>query len=127
MEFKYYYTRTFLDALEVEKVGNCFIEAFGDYGTRHYLWIKTDTGFSKILEAGPYVDNATIPCKSCAITYDETTFTEPKMNKRISSFLNNPKYFITQAFDKQEEYTEEEKLEKLYNVIKYMQMDNVEK
>lgn len=123
MEFKYCYTQTYLDVLDVENLGNCFIEAFGDNGTRMYLWIRTEYGFSKILEAGPYVDDGKIPCKECTLSYTQTSFTEPKMIKKIESFLNTIRYHITQAFDKQEEYTEEEKFEKLYNLINYMEKE----
>lgn len=123
MEFKYFYVRTHTDALDVENIGNCFIEAFGDNGTRQYLWIRTELGFTKILEAGPYVDDGKIPCKSCDISFQSTEFSESKIIKRIESFLNTIKYHITQAFDKQEEYTEEEKFEKLYNLINYMEKE----
>ena len=45
------------------------------------------------------------------------------MIKKIESFLNTVRYHITQAFDKQDEYTEEEKFEKLYNIIEYMKKE----
>ena len=125
MEFKYFYTRTHTDVLDVENLGNCFIEAFNDNGTRFYLWIRTELGFTKILEAGPFVDDGVIPCKECNLLFNETSYSDSKMNKRIESFLNTPRYHITQAFDKQEEYTEEEKFSKLYNIIKYMEKEDL--
>lgn len=124
MEFKYYYVQTYSDILDIENLGNCFIEAFSDKGLKVYLWIRTELGFSKILEAGPYIDDGKIPCKVCDISFFQTEFSESKIIKRIQSFLNTPKYAITQAFDKQEEYTEQEKFEKLYNIINYMEKEN---
>ena len=123
MEFKYFYITEASDTIDIENLGNCFIEAYNDFGARFYLWIQTDLGFSKILEAGPYVDDGKIPCKECALSFTQTSFTEPKMIKKIESFLNTVKYHITQAFDKQDEYTEEEKFEKLYNIIEYMKKE----
>lgn len=124
MEFKYYYVQTYSDVLDIENLGNCFIEAFSDKGVKVYLWIRTELGFSKILETGPYVDDGKIPCKVSNISFTQTEFSESKIIKRIESFLNTPKYQITQAFDKQEEYTEQEKFEKLYNIINYMEKEN---
>ena len=120
MEFEYYYVKAFSDTLDIENLGNCFIEAYNDIGARYYLWIKTDFGFTKILQGGPFVGDGKIPCKNCSLQYEETSFTDAKMVKKIQAFLNNPKYEITQAFNKQDEYDEQEKLSKLYNIIEYM-------
>ena len=123
MEFEYFYTQQATDSLTIENLGNCFIEAFSDRGAKVYLWIRTELGFSRILEAGPYIDDGKIPCKVSNISFTQTEFSESKIIKRIESFLNTPKYQITQAFDKQEEYTEQEKFEKLYNIIDYMEKE----
>lgn len=123
MEFKYFYITEASDAINIENLGNCFIEAYNDFGARFYLWIQTDLGFSKILEAGPYVDDGKIPCKECVLSFTQTSFTEPKMIKKIESFLKTVKYNITQAFDKQDEYTLEEKISKLYNIVEYMKKE----
>lgn len=124
MEFEYFYVQTCSDVIDIDSIANCYIEAFNDLGARFYLWIKTDDGYTKILQAGPYVDNGVIPAKSCSILYDNFMFTDSKVRKRIQAYLNNPSYMITQAFDRQNEYSEEEKFSKLYNLIKYMEGNN---
>lgn len=123
MEFKYFYITEASDAIDIENLGNCFIEAYNDFGAKFYLWIQTDLGFSKILEAGPYVDDGKISCKECALSFTQTSFTEPKMIKKIESFLNTVRYHITQAINKQDEYTLEEKISKLYNIVEYMKKE----
>lgn len=122
MEFKYFYITEASDAIDIENLGNCFIEAYNDFGARFYLWIQTDLGFTKILEAGPYAE-VNIPTKTANISYTQIEYSDSKITKRIETFLNSPKYMIRQAINKQDEYTLEEKISKLYNIVEYMKKE----
>lgn len=122
MEFKYFYITEASDAIDIENLGNCFIEAYNDFGARFYLWIQTDLGFTKILEAGPYAE-VNIPTKTANISYAQIEYSDSKITKRIETFLNSPKYMIRQAINKQDEYTLEEKISKLYNIVEYMKKE----
>lgn len=122
MEFKYFYITEASDAIDIENLGNCFIEAYNDFGARFYLWIQTDLGFTKILEAGPYAE-VNIPTKTANISYTQIEYSDSKITKRIETFLNSSKYMIRQAINKQDEYTLEEKISKLYNIVEYMKKE----
>ena len=125
MNFEYFTITTVMSDIEIESIGNCYIEAFNDFGRKHILWIKTNSdGFTKILETDWVQDvhPLTLDGRPVSIVMKMTVmgYSDSKVSKVIRSFLNNPSYNITQAFDKSSEYTEEEKLEKLYNYIEYM-------
>ena len=51
-----YMERVVVDGqLEVEDIGQCVIQANNDIGEEFYLIIKTDLGWTEILEYGPCV------------------------------------------------------------------------
>lgn len=124
MNFEYFSVVTINADLEIDAIGNCYIEAFNDFGNKHILWIKTNNGYTRILETSWVQDipPLTLDGRPVSVTTKVTVmeYSESKVSKVIKSFLNNPSYQITQAFDKAQEYTEEEKLENLYNFINYM-------
>lgn len=121
-EFKYLYLASYQDSIDIEDIGNCFLEAFNDDGLCFYLWIKTIDGITKILEAGPYdSDDETNPTKFITdIKYKQFQFSDNKINEIINKFLNNIIYKITQVFDKNSEYEDTDKLNKIYNIVNYM-------
>ena len=83
--------------LEVENIGQCVIQANNDFGEEFYLIIKTELGWSEILDYGPCVPDLNLLPVSYQITYNRIEYNEGRLEKTIDKFLNNPKRGITQA------------------------------
>ena len=101
--FSYVYIQQSQDTLDVDDIGNCYLETSNDSGEFFYLAVRTCLGISRVTEYGPYSDGIRLPSVSC--TFNQFDYNEKKLNKIIYSFLNNPGRNITQAREMdQEEY-----------------------
>lgn len=83
--------------LEVENIGECIIQANNDLGEEFYLIIKTELGWTEMIEYGPCVPDLTLLQMSYQITYNRFEYNQSKIERSIDKFLNNPKRAITQA------------------------------
>ena len=102
--FEYFFQPTPTNDITIENTGNCVIKAFNDDAATFYLWIKTsEFGLTKIIEFGPYVEDLLYELKNFKISYKKINYSESKITKAIDTFLNNPNYQITQAFESVEE------------------------
>lgn len=121
-DFEYSRQILTLDSISIEDIGNCFLQAYNDEGLFFCLWVKTEAGRTKIIEAGPYnVEDPSFPTKfSSNINFTQIDFSERKISDKISKFLNNFTYKITQVIDRNEEFNEEEKKEAIYNYVNFM-------
>ena len=56
-----YMQRVVVEAnLEVDNVGDCVLQANNDFGNEYYLLIKTELGWSEVLEYGPCIPDIQI-------------------------------------------------------------------
>lgn len=83
--------------LEVENIGDCVLQANNDLGEEHYLIIKTELGWTEILEYGPCTPDLLELHKSYTIHYSRIEYNQGKIERTIDKFLNDPKKQITQA------------------------------
>lgn len=96
MTFDYMTTIVVGDSIEIDDIGNCFIQASNDDGLFYYMWIQTYLGRTKVLQYGPLIlgekESDHMYC-----SYNKFDYSEAYIAKQISSFLTNVKYKITQV------------------------------
>ena len=97
MTFEYLQRVTVEGELVVDNIGDCVIEANNDFGELFYLIIRTELGWTEILEYGPCVPDLLLLHAEYQIKYNRFEFSEYKIQKRIDKFLNDGKRSITQA------------------------------
>ena len=95
MQFDFFITKQVNGNLEIEDYSNVCIEACNDIYYRYYLQIKTELGFTKIIEYGPITEEAEIT--NYSFSYVMIEFNDKKICSTIDKFLNNSKRCITQA------------------------------
>lgn len=102
--FEYMATQSFLADIHIDNIGNTIIQANDDWGRFFYLWVKTDDGFTKILELGPYCTDPDLQefVKKFNFNYERFDYSESKIIKRVTGFLNSYNS-ITQAIEISEE------------------------
>ena len=83
--------------LEVDNIGECVLRANNDVAEEFYLIIKTELGWTEVLEYGPCVPDLDMLQMNYQITYNKFEFNQGKIERIIDKFLNNPKRVITQA------------------------------
>lgn len=97
MQFEYM-CRVVVDAtLEIDDIGNCCIQAFNDAGEEFYLIVKTQLGWTEVLEYGPIIRDMKELPKSSLCAYKRFEFKADKISKIIDKFLNDGYKRITQA------------------------------
>ena len=97
MNINYFYKSENQESLEINNIGQCYIEAFTDIGDRYYLSIQTELGFTNVLEFGP-ISELMYKSKIFYINSIEFEFSQSKIAKRIDKFLNTTAGgMITQA------------------------------
>ena len=93
-----YLQRVVIDGqLEVEDIGQCIIQANNDLAEEFYLIIKTELGWTEILEYGPCVPDLPLLQVNYNIKYSRIEYNQGKIERAIDKFLNDPKRGITQA------------------------------
>lgn len=109
--FEYDFQFTVNSTLDVEEIGQCYLEASTDAGNFYYACVKTVMGRSVLLEFGPVCEVPPATWMDSFFTFNRSNiaFDERKISRFIDKFLNNTRLAITQA----QEITEEVFLEKL--------------
>ena len=97
MTFEYLQRVTVDAQLEIENIGDCVILANNDLGEEFYLIIKTELGWTEMLEYGPIVPDLELLPFPYNISYNRIEYNQGKIERTIDKFLNNPKRLITQA------------------------------
>lgn len=93
-----YLTRVVVDAqLEIENIGDCVLQCRNDFAEEFYLIIKTELGWTEILEYGPCVPDLDLLPYNYQIKYSRIEYNQGRIEKTIDKFLNDPKKSITQA------------------------------
>ena len=95
MYFDYLKTSQYTDSIEIESVGNCIIQSINDEADSWVLKIKTELGFTYVLQAGPINLDFEKPGNSIFISKSSFEYNEKKLYKIIHDFINNPKHVIT--------------------------------
>jgi len=97
MRFEYLFSRTALEDIEIEAIGNCALECFTDRGEVYYIIVKTDLGMTQLYMQGPTIaDMEVLPAK-VEISYDRFSYSEARIIKAIRKFIANPA--ITQVME----------------------------
>ena len=107
MNFSYLKTEQYLDSINIEDIGNCYLQVYNDDGDSWILSIETELGWTETKQAGPFIldsDNIGTYFYYNKIGFD---FKDKKIKKQINDFINNPKKCITQVLlISQEEFNE---------------------
>lgn len=98
--FSYVFIQTSQDTIDIEDIGNCYIETCNDVGEFFYLAIRTCLGISRVTEYGPYSDG--IRLENVACSFYQFEYNEKKLSRIIYNFLNNQGRNITQARELEE-------------------------
>lgn len=83
--------------LEVKDIGDCVILTRNDLAEEWYLLIRTDMGWTEVIEYGPSHPDIKLLPTSVTQTYNRFEFNQGKLLKIIDRFLNEPKRLISQA------------------------------
>ena len=97
MTFEYLQRVVIDGTLEVDNIGDCVIQGNNDSGEFFYLIIKTELGWTEILDYGPCVPDLELLASSYTIKYQRIEYNQGKLERIIDKFLNDPKRMITQA------------------------------
>lgn len=104
MNFEYMRTESYLDSIDIEDIGNCFINVINDSAEEWYMRIDTSLGFTNVTTFGPMV----VDSDDISNVYSYNNFcmeyNEKKIYKVIRDFINNPKRDITQVMEVDEEF-----------------------
>lgn len=93
-----YLQRIIVDSqLEVEDIGQCCILGRTDMGEENYLMIRTELGWTEVIQCGPFIPHLGILPDYININYTRFEFNQNKIVKLIDKFLNDGRRGITQA------------------------------
>lgn len=93
-----YLQRVVVDGqLDVENIGQCVLQANNDLAEEFYLIIKTELGWTEVLEYGPCLPDLLLLHSDYSIKYNKFEYNQTKIERIIDKFLNNPKRVVTQA------------------------------
>lgn len=96
MNIEYLKTESYMDSIDVDRMGQCSVVAYNDIGEAYYLDIRTELGWSKVTEFGPISESGDSPTAKRLIHY-EIGYDEKRLYKIIRDFINNSNRVITQA------------------------------
>ena len=93
-----YLQRVVVDAtLDIDNIGQCVLQARNDLGEEFYLFIKTDLGWTEVIEYGPAMPDIDMLPLSVNYKYNRFEFSSGKIERIIDKFLNDGKRCISQA------------------------------
>ena len=98
MRFEYLATKQYLDAIDIEDIGNVCLNALNDFGDEYFLSIQTRLGWTEVKEFGPCTVDSNISSNYFNLLYIKYEYNENKIIKTIEKFINNDKRNITQIF-----------------------------
>ena len=93
-----YLQRVVVDAqLEIDNIGECVLRGRSDLGEEEYLIIRTEQGFTEVIDYGPVDPTIELLPMSITLHYNRFEYNQNKLCRIIDRFLNDPKRLITQA------------------------------
>lgn len=97
MNIEYMIQVTAGDSIDIDDIGNCCIKAYNDSGEEYYLYTKTYLGWVDIIQYGPATPDFEQLPKIVSYSYQRIEYDTRKLERIISTFLNNKYSGITQA------------------------------
>lgn len=95
MFFEYLKTTQYQDSIDIDSIGNCYLQTINDEADSWVLLINTELGSTTIIQAGPINLDFDEVSKNVYILKQSFEYNEKKLYKIISEFINNPKRTIT--------------------------------
>ena len=97
MTFEYMRVTTAMDSIDVEDLGNVCLRASNDNADEWYMQTKTSLGWVELKQFGPLKINSDQFDYFFNFFYQKFEYSDKKLSKIISDFINNPKKSITIA------------------------------
>lgn len=97
MEFDFNRQLFAMNQLEIPEMGSCAIQASNDNGYCYYLVIKTFIGQTVVATCGPILPDIEQIPSGFTVSLTRQSFSEDKLFKLISAFLNDKYHAITDA------------------------------
>ena len=98
MLFKYLKTEAYMDSIDIDDIGNCFLQIYNDDGREWLMSVKTKLGWTNVKTFGPFILDSNTMDINFYYSKNELEFKEKKIYHIIDDFINNPKKQITQIF-----------------------------
>lgn len=98
MDFQYLKTETYMDSIDIEDPGNCYITVMNDDAKEWYLRTSTSLGWCDMQVFGPLTVDDDSLGYSFSLRYNRFEYNGKKVYKLINDFINDPKKTVTQAF-----------------------------
>lgn len=91
---------SYMDAVEIEDIGNIALVLYNDAGQEWYLLTTTSLGWTKLYMFGPLLpDVNSLVLKSFSFTYSEIEYREYKIISMLEKFIQDPKKEISQVIE----------------------------
>lgn len=91
---------SYMDAVEIEDIGNIALVLYNDAGQEWYLLTTTSLGWTKLYMFGPLLpDVDSLVLKSFSFTYSEIEYRESKIVSMLEKFIQDPKKEISQVIE----------------------------
>lgn len=116
MQFDYCITTVVGAQIDIEDMGNVCLEAINLKGEHFFLIIKTDLGWVQILEYGPIVPDVSSLPDTVICNYKRIEYSEYKLDKLITKFLNDGSRGIETAQVIDEDFAKEQ----MRNLVDYI-------
>lgn len=98
MLFKYLKTEAYMDSIDIDDIGNCFLQIYNDEGKEWLMSVKTKLGWTIVKTFGPFILDSNTMDSNFSYFKKELEFKEKKLYNIIDDFINNPHKQITQIF-----------------------------
>ena len=98
MLFNYLKTETYMDSIDIDDIGNCFLQVYNDNGREWLMSVKTKLGWTTVKAFGPFILDSNTMDSNFSYLKKELEFKEKKLYNIIDDFINNPHKQITQIF-----------------------------
>lgn len=93
-----YVQRVVVDAtIDIDNIGECVIQARNDLGEEFYLLLRTELGWTELIEYGPATPDISLLPHTINYKYDRFEYNSAKIERIIDKFLNDGKRMISQA------------------------------
>ena len=91
---------SYMDAVEIDDIGNIALVLYNDAGQEWYLLTTTSLGWTKLYMFGPLLPGVdSLVLKSFSFTYSEIEYREYKIISMLEKFIQDPKKEISQVIE----------------------------
>ena len=93
-----YLERVVVEAqIDIENIGDFNLLCRNDIGEEFYMIVRTELGWTELLEYGPYSPDLELLPLNYTVKYSRFEYNQGKLERAIDKFLNDPKRMISQA------------------------------